>query len=75
MPRQAPYLLRRGDTLSFRIAVPCDLRTLIGGRELTKTLRTADKRIAVPIALEFAATAKRLFNDLRVCIYLGTKWL
>jgi integrase len=65
MPRQAPYLQRRGDTLFFRIAVPLDLRVLVGGRELTKTLRTADKRDAMPIALEFAATAKRLFNDLR----------
>lgn len=65
MPRQAPYLQRRGDTLFFRIAVPLDLRVLVGGRELTKTLRTADKREAIPVALEFAATAKRLFNDLR----------
>jgi integrase len=65
MPRQAPYLQRRGDTLSFRIAVPSDLRALLGARELTKTLRTPDKRIAVPIALEFAAIAKRLFNEMR----------
>lgn len=68
MPRQGPYLQRRGDTLFFRIAVPLVLRPLVGGRELTKTLSTGDKRTAIPIALEFAATAKRLFNDLRVCM-------
>lgn len=65
MSRQAPYLQRRGDTLSFRIAVPCDLRAVLGSRELTKALCTADKHIAIPIALEFAAAAKRLFNELR----------
>lgn len=65
MPRQAPYLQRRGDTLFFRIAVPLDLRSLVGGRELTRTLCTADKGEAIPIALEFAAIAKRLFHVLR----------
>lgn len=65
MPRQAPYLQRRGDTLFFRIAVPLDLRALVGGRELTRTLCTAEKAEAIPIALEFAATAKRLFYMLR----------
>jgi hypothetical protein len=68
MSGQAPYLQRRGDTLSFRIAVPGDLRALIGGRELTKTLRTPDKRIAAPLALELAAVAKRLFSKLRLGI-------
>ena len=66
MPRKLPYLQPRGNTLFFRIAVPCDLRESIGGRELTKTLRTTDKRVAAPIALEYAAAAQRLFIDARV---------
>ena len=63
MPRSAPYLQRRGDTLYFRIAVPGDLRGCVGGRELTRTLRTADKSLACPIALSLASKAKLLFIE------------
>lgn len=65
MPRSAPYLQRRGDTLYFRIAVPDDLRKCIGGRELTRTLKTTDKSLACPVALSLASKAKTLFNELR----------
>ena len=65
MSRQAPYLQRRGDTFSFRIAVPSELRSIVCGREITKSLQTTDKRIAVPLALQFAATAKQLFHKLK----------
>jgi len=65
MPRKIPYLQRRGDAFSFRIAVPTDLRTVIGTRELTKALSTQDRRIATPIALSLAAKAKQLFINLR----------
>lgn len=65
MPRQAPYLQRRGDTLYFRLAVPEDLRPYVGGREITKTLRTTERARAVPVALEYAARVKRLFWELR----------
>lgn len=65
MSRQAPYLQRRGDTFSFRIAVPSELRSIVGGRELTKSLQTTDKCIAVPLALQLAATAKQLFINLK----------
>jgi integrase len=65
MSKQNPFLYRRGDVLAFRIAVPLELRPFIGCRELTKSLRTSDKYLAVPIALELAAIAKRLFYDLR----------
>ncbi len=68
MPRQAPYLQRRGDTYFFRIAVPEDLRPHIGGREVTKTLRTSSKRSAVPMALECAAHVIRTFAELRVAM-------
>ena len=63
MPK--PYLHRRGDSYFFRVAVPVCLRPIIGGRELTKTLRTSDKRAAAPKALQYAAAALRLFNEIR----------
>lgn len=71
MPRQAPYLHRRGDILYFRIAVPADLRPHVGWREITKTLRTAERARAIPMALECAARAKRVFWELRSCMNEG----
>ncbi|MEK6663088.1 MAG: DUF6538 domain-containing protein [Pseudomonadota bacterium] len=65
MPRLAPYIQRRGYGLTFRIAVPADLRSIVGGCEITKALPTAHKNQAVPMAFELAATAKRLFCELR----------
>lgn len=65
MSNFAPYLVRRGDTLFFRISVPEDLRLQLGIREITKTLRTPNKQKASPIALSLAAQAKQLFNKLR----------
>ena len=60
-----PYLLRRGDTYVFRIAVPADIRYLIGVRELVRTLRTQDRRIAAPRAYVYASRALHLFSELR----------
>lgn len=65
MTRPTPYLQRRGDSLFFRIAVPIDLRPYIGGREITKSLKTTDRRIATPRALLLASRALQLFSDLR----------
>ncbi|MBX3663027.1 MAG: hypothetical protein KF804_11290 [Burkholderiales bacterium] len=65
MPKQTPYIQRRGHALEFRLAVPQDLRSTIGCRELVRSLRTGERDIAVPIALRFAAIAKALFSDLR----------
>lgn len=65
MPKQNPFLYRRGNVLAFRIVVPVELRPFVGCRELTKSLRTSDKHLALPLALELAAKAKRLFYDLR----------
>lgn len=64
MSTKSPYLQRRGDSFSFRIAVPSELRSIIGKREFVQTLQTTDKRIAVVKALMLAATAKQLFNEL-----------
>ena len=65
MTRPTPYLQRRGDTLFFRIAVPRDLRPFVGGREITKTLRTTDRRVATPRALLLASRALQIFSELR----------
>jgi len=59
----SPYLQRRGDIFSFRIAVPSELRHSIGKREFIQSLHTTDKRVAVVKALMLAATAKQLFHD------------
>lgn len=65
MPRLAPYLQRRGYGLTFRIAVPPDLRPLVGVREITRALPSSDRQAATPTALQFASAAKQLFCDLR----------
>lgn len=65
MPRLAPYIQRRGDTLFFRIAIPLDLRPYVGGREITKTLRTTNRQMAIPRALLLASQALQLFAELR----------
>jgi len=61
-----PYLQRRGFGLTFRIAVPADLRTQLGIREITKALPTANRHEAVPLALSLAHQAKALFFRLRL---------
>ncbi|MBE7370031.1 DUF6538 domain-containing protein [Ramlibacter pallidus] len=63
-----PYLQRRGNRLFFRISVPAALRPLVGVRELTSTLKTGDRASALPLALEFGATAHHLFNELTTCM-------
>jgi integrase len=65
MTHNRPYLSRRGHILFFRIAVPHDLRNLIGCREFTKTLSTSCPLLAEPHALELAAAAKRIFFAMR----------
>ena len=68
MPRSAPYLQRRGFSLSFRISVPLDLRPIFNKHEITKALPTDNRRQAVPMALEYAACAKRMFFELRAAM-------
>lgn len=68
MPRSAPYLQRRGFSLSFRISVPLDLRPIFNKHEITKALPTSNRRQAVPMALEYAACAKRMFFELRAAM-------
>lgn len=65
------YLQQRGFGLAFRIAVPADLRPILGLSEITRTLGTGCKNSAVPNSLEYAAQAKRLFAQLREEIRVG----
>lgn len=60
-----PYLQRRGDVYFFRIAVPPDLRATIGKPEITQSLKTPDRRTALPKALHLAAQVTTLFAELR----------
>jgi integrase len=60
-----PYMQRRGDCYNFRIAVPADLRAAMKTRELVRTLKTLDRRIALPRALYLASKALTLFATLR----------
>ena len=66
MSKSIPFLHRRGDTFCFRIAIPSELRRMMGCREFTKSLKTPIRSFAEPIALELAAFFKRLFYDLRL---------
>lgn len=72
MPRLAPYLQRRGGGLFFRISVPYELRPMIGVREFTRALPEPTCRAASPMALELAAVAKRLFEELRTMSNVGS---
>lgn len=65
MSNNTPYLQRRGNTFSLRIAVPIDLLGIVGKQEFIKSLQTTDKNIAVPLALSHAAMAKQLFYELK----------
>lgn len=51
MAGKNPYLQRRGDVYRLRIRVPDDLRDLVKKREITKSLRTGNKREAQVAAL------------------------
>ncbi|WP_022978404.1 DUF6538 domain-containing protein [Nevskia ramosa] len=60
-----PFVIRRGNVLYFRIAIPADLRPALGRLEILKTLNTCDTRRGGPMALRLAADAKELFQALR----------
>lgn len=65
MRHSGPYIQRRGFGLTFRIAVPVDLRKQLGIREITKALPTTNRQEAVALALSLAHQAKVLFFRLR----------
>jgi len=57
-----PYLIRRGDTLYFRIRVPSKLQLVIQRKEVVQSLRTQNRQEATPVALDLAGKAKMIFN-------------
>jgi len=61
---KVPYVVRRGDTLYFRIRVPAKLQATIQKKEIIQTLQTQDRREAIPIALRVASEVKIIFNKL-----------
>jgi integrase len=58
-----PYLLRRGNTFYFRIAVPAELREKFQCREVIQSLKTERRAEAIPLALGLAAEVIKLFNN------------
>ncbi|MGK2906853.1 MAG: DUF6538 domain-containing protein, partial [Desulfuromonadales bacterium] len=66
MIRFDTYLLKNGFGIyHFRIAVPADLRPILGKREIKKTLRTSDETHAKKKAAVYAAAAADLFQEVR----------
>lgn len=62
---KTPYLFRRGNSFSFRMAVPNDLREIFQCREIVRSLKTERRAEALPLALKMAAEALILFNEAR----------
>lgn len=54
----------RSGQLFFRMAVPRKLQPLVGRREIKKSLRTADKAVAVPAAMKQYANYQEEFRRL-----------
>lgn len=59
-----PYLIRRGNTLYFRIVVPVRFRQILKTSEFKTSLRTQDRRKATPAAYRLAGGVKSLFFTL-----------
>lgn len=59
-------LLKRGATYYCRVWVPLDMRTLIGRRELKKSLKTDDRQTARTAAKLLEAKAEQFFFKARV---------
>jgi len=58
------YLVRRANTLYFRIRVPSKLQSIVERIEIVQTLQTQSSQDAASIALELAGKAKAIFNEL-----------
>ena len=59
------YILPTPHGYYFRLAIPTDLRHHFESRELKKSLKTAEKKVAIGRALQLAASAFYLFERLR----------
>jgi hypothetical protein len=60
-----PYLVCRKGTFHFRKIVPVDLRTILGQREVIRSLATTDIKAARKAAMEMADKLDELFSKIR----------
>lgn len=56
------HIHRRGNTLYFRLAVPDRFRSILKVTQFNQSLRTQDRKTAIPAAYKLASEAKTLFN-------------
>ncbi len=59
-----PHLFRRGNMQYFRLSVPLRFRPVLKISEFTQSLRTQNRKDAIPAAYKLAGEAKELFNYL-----------
>lgn len=55
------HLYRRGNTLYFRVSVPERFRLILNTSEFTQSLRTQNRKDAIPAAYKLAGEAKKTF--------------
>lgn len=62
---KTPYLYRRNNIYYFRFVVPIELRETLKVREIIKSLKTQNREVAVPLALQLAANVTTAFYNLK----------
>ena len=63
--KHCPYLFRRNGIYYFRRVFPTDLQSIIGRREIVRTLGTAHKKSAWRLAILMATELEQLFDRIR----------
>ena len=65
-PNKTPHLVKRGCTYYFRQAIPRDLRHAFPHREIKRSLRTRDLKVAKTLAVAYESETQGLFASLRL---------
>ncbi|MBL4731339.1 MAG: site-specific integrase [Rhizobiaceae bacterium] len=60
-----PHVIKRGKKFSIRVAVPIDVRSIVGKNEITRTLGTGDPIKAKAVYYEKLAELEELFSAAR----------
>jgi len=60
-----PYLVRRKNIFYFRLRVPADLQEILKVREITQSLKTESRAVAIPLALRMAASISIKLQELK----------
>ncbi|MDP3330522.1 MAG: hypothetical protein Q8S55_00780 [Methylococcaceae bacterium] len=60
-----PYLVRRKNIYYFRLRVPADLQEILKVREITQSLKTESRAVAIPLALRMAASISIKLQELK----------